>query len=474
MSFTRRIKAAVKAWYEAERYRPGRPYTPRTHQDARLDISKATRVILQGKARYWERNSALINRLADIFECYVVGSGLQVNPASSDQEWNDRAKVWWRTWERFADIASRQTFGTLQGLITRAWFIDGEAFVLLVQGETGRPRLQILEAHRVETPPDLQDKEGSSIVDGVEIDPSSGRPVKYWIWEPIGNGQKKYKALPAEQVLHVFEPQRPGQYRGLPFFTAALNTIDDLDELKKLEQKAARSASIVANILVNVTGEVDPAELLRNGGAVDTASTGSEVTAYQERLGGETIVLKAGEDLKQFQSNRPSVVTRDYWRDLQAEVCASCGIPAVLVFPDQMQGTQYRGSLDMAATFFRSRSAVMQEVVRRIYEWVMREAGRRATRNNDQELLGAPQDFWRVSIQPPRSVNVDVGRNSAAMLAELAAGATNFELIYAPQGLDWREEGSKLAEQLQYFEALGIKLPFLNGANSANREEPQP
>lgn len=468
MNLARRIRFVARACYEAARWRPGRPYTPTTYQDARKDLSKATRQKLQEFARYWERNSPLVNRLADLFECYTVGSGLQVSPDSSLPDWNTAARSWWRTWERFADIASRQTFGTLQGLIARSWFLDGECFVFLVFGESGRPRLQVVEAHRVETPPQLSDKEGITVVDGVAINQSNGRPEGYWIWEQNAKGEKVFRQAPADQVIHVFEPSRPGQYRGIPFVTSALITLDYLDELKRLELKAARSAAVVANIIKNATGEIDPAELLRNGGAVTTASTG-EVTAYQERLGGETIVLRTGEELSQFQSNRPSVVTMQYWRDLQSEVCAACGIPAVLVFPDTMQGTQYRGSLDMAAAFFRARSAVMQEVVRRIYEWVMRNSIDR-----EAELRGAPKDFWRVSIPQPRSVNVDVGRNSAAQMNELANGATNFEQIFGPQGLDWREEAKKLAEQIQFFAGLGIKLPFLQGQTSTPTERTVP
>lgn len=467
MTFSSRIRFVARACYEAARWRPGRPRIPTTYQDPRMDLDKATRQRLQEKARYWERNCALVGRLADVFECYTVGSGLQVNPSSSDSAWNEAAKGWWRIWERFADVSSRQTFGTLQGLLARSWFVDGEVFVLLTQGgapggRAGRPRLQLIEAHRCETPPDRAKDEGVSIVDGVEIDPGNFRPTGYWIWQPAKGGTKEFRLIPAESVIHVFEPSRPGQYRGLPFFTSALNTIDDLDELKRLEMKAARAAAVVANIIKTQSGEVNPLDLIASGGAVTESSTTGEVAAYQEKLGGETLVLKSGEELAQFQSNRPSVVTREYWRDLQAEVCASAGIPAVLVYPDQMQGTQYRGSLDMAAAFFRSRSAVMQEVVRRIYEYVMG-----SSRNTEKELRGSPDDYFAVSIQPPRSVNVDVGRNSSAMLAELAAGATNFEMVYGPQGLDWREEMKKLSDQLAYAESLGIKLPFLNGAKPA-------
>ncbi len=463
MTFTSRIRFVARACYEAARWRPGRPRIPTTYRDAREDLDKWTRQRLQEKARYWERNCALVGRLADVFECYTVGSGLQVNPSSSSSAWNEAAKGWWRVWERFADVSSRQTFGTLQGLLARSWFVDGEVFVLLTQGgapagKVGRARVQVIEAHRCETPPDRTKDEGVSVVDGVEIDTGNGRPTGYWFWQPGQGNTKVFRLYPAESIVHVFEPSRPGQYRGLPFFTSALNTIDDLDELKRLEMKAARAAAVVANIIKTQSGEVNPLDLIASGGAVSESSSTSEVTAYQEKLGGETLVLKTGEDLAQFQSNRPSVVTREYWRDLQAEVCASAGIPAVLVYPDQMQGTQYRGSLDMAAAFFRSRSAVMQEVVRRIYEYVIG-----SSKDREKGLEGAPTDYYAVSIQPPRSVNVDVGRNSAAMIAELGAGATNFEMVYGPQGLDWREELKKLSDQLAFASSLGLKLPFLAG-----------
>lgn len=468
MNFLARMKFGARAFWEATRYRQGRPRIATTYQSAREDYTRSTRQRLQELARYWERNSALVNRLADLFECYVVGpQGLRVNPASADAAWNENALAWWKKWERYADVATLQGFGVLQGMVAREWFIDGEAFIIKVQGDNGIPRLQVIEAHRVETPPEKSTEEGVTVCDGVQIDTVTGRPTGYWVWTPDAKKQKAFRLIPAEMVIHVFEPSRAGQYRGIPFLSSALNTLDDLDELKRLELKAARAAAVVANIIENAAGEFDPVALYQNGGAISQAASG-EVTAYQQRLGGETIALRAGEKLTQFKSDRPSVVTREYWSSLQAEICAACGIPAILVFPDTMQGTQYRGSLDMASTFFRARSAVMQEVVRRVYEWVMGYAIRE---------IGKPPEYWyAVSIQPPRAVNVDVGRNSAAMLAELAAGVTNYELIYAPEGLDWREEMTALAAQREYAKGIGliasgggdVQVTALNGAQVAS------
>jgi hypothetical protein len=67
-SFFQRAKSAVKSFYEGARYRIGYPWLPTTYQSAHLDIAAATPQTLHAKARYFERNSPLVNRLVDVFE----------------------------------------------------------------------------------------------------------------------------------------------------------------------------------------------------------------------------------------------------------------------------------------------------------------------------------------------------------------------------------------------------------------------
>ena len=67
-------------------------------QDARLDLTKATRERLQSYSRDWDCNSPLYSKLADTWEQYTVGTGIQFSSASSDPEWNKAADdVWNRT-----------------------------------------------------------------------------------------------------------------------------------------------------------------------------------------------------------------------------------------------------------------------------------------------------------------------------------------------------------------------------------------
>lgn len=450
----------IFARYEGAAWSPDRSWIPAGINGARIDIAAGTRLELVRKSRYFERNNAIVNRLADLFECYTVGTGLQANPASSSPEWNLRAKSWWDEWTDFPDLTSLAGFGTVQALIARTWFIDGEVFIKLTRGESGRPRVQLIEGHRVQTPPELQSMEGRGIVDGILLD-RNGRPAAYYIADEDEKGRLSFSApTPADAIIHIFEPSRPGQYRGLPFLYPVINELHDLDDLHILEMKAAKDAAEITNVVKTKSGELpNRADMIRSraSGSV-TLATGETVTEtkneyYQPRTGGRTVVMQRDDELEQFRSERPGVVTRDYWKYKTELVCTGVGIPYVLVFPDSMQGTVYRGALDMANAFFRSRSAVIAEAVRRIYRFVMLWASA-----NEPTLRDKPGDWKAVAIHPPRAVNVDVGRNSSAMLAELEKGATNYELIYAPLGLDWREQFRKLAEQKAFAAELGLTM----------------
>ncbi len=143
---------------------------------------------------------------------------------------------------------------------------------------------------------------------------------------------------------------------------------------------------------------------------------------------------------------------REYWRQLTEKVCAGVGIPYVLVYPESMQGTVYRGALDMSAVWFKSRHQVMSSAARRIYEYVMEYAIK-----SDPTLNDAPADWYEVAITAPRSPNVDVGRNSAAQLKELEAGILTYDEVYGSRGLDWRSALEAKAQQALFIRELANK-----------------
>jgi lambda family phage portal protein len=460
--------------YEAgQRGGTSRSFLPAWVQDARFDADSATRTEILRKSRYFERNNGIVNRLADLFEQYVVGAnGLQIIPSSANDVWNEKAQLSWTEWQEFCDLTSLQSFAGIQSLVARSWFIDGEIFILLTRGDqigpagerlaANRPRIQLIEAHRVETPSAMWDQEGKTIIDGIQID-KNGRPTAYWVRDNFDGNT--YTPIPANRMIHVFEACRPGQYRGLPFLYPVMNDLHDLDDLQLFEMKAAKEAAEITNVVENGSGEISSAASLRRERVNQTTQNASGVETTESRtkwirdvLGGRSIALKLGESFKQFVSERPSVATKEYWDYITSKVCAGTGISKMLVFPWSLQGTIARGDYDIANAFFRSRSAVLASAFTRVYLFYMEWA-----KSNDSRIFDPPGDWKSVTVRPPRGCNVDIGRNSQAMLAELEAGATTYDAIYGALGLDYRRELRKKAKEAAYIRALATEFKITPG-----------
>ena len=323
MNKLRAIWDIIRGNYEATRYSPNRTTIYGGLQHARMDMTASTREEMTRLAIYFEKNNPIVQRLSDIWECYTVGAGLQIMPASSSPDWNKRAKKWHTQWELYPDINSRQTFGTLMSLVARSWFIQGGILILFVEGAKtpGRPaypRLQLVEGRLCATPPDLRDREGESIIDGCQVD-SRGRTIGYYIADEDSKGRKIFSGpRPAESVIHVFEPSRAGQYRELSLLHAVMNELRDLDDLHVLEMIACKDAAEKSNIVTTATGELNPASMIRQRGSgtqqtvTGVDSTGDRAEFISQALGGRTIAMRTGEAINQFRSERPSVITASF------------------------------------------------------------------------------------------------------------------------------------------------------------------
>lgn len=471
--------AAITNRYEGAWPSPDRSFVPAALQPARQDISACTRRELQRRSRYWEKNSAYANRMGDLVEQYTVGTGLVLQPDSSSPEFNQAASEYFTEWSKAPDIGSNWSFGKIQSIIARTFFFDGEHFVLKVRGPDGSPKIQLVEGDMVNTPPDKVDGEG--LADGVILN-SFGRPTGYYIgstsWEK-GAPVTTYRPVGQEFVIAVMEPGRTGQNRGLPYLYPVLNDLHDLEDLQMLEMQAAKSAAEKTEIITTSTGEVTAAQLRAARFGVVKPADGKACppqdagTYYNTVFGGRAKVVRTGDKYEQFVGQRPSDATRQYWRLLEEKICIGVGIPFVVVSPDTMQGTVFRGALDMANSFFRSRWQVLAESFAEIYAYAL-EGGRAKV----PALRDPPADWRNVAVHPPRSVNVDVGRNSSAMLGEYSAGTTNLRAIYAEQGQNWKPERRQWFEEraydLELQEEFGVPAPAIGSPLPPPGEEPTP
>jgi len=450
-------RTAPAAYYEGAQWKAGEQgWIFGALQDQRLDATAMTRKELMRKSRAFERNNAFQNRLADIFEQYTVGAGgLAVVSASKD------ATTYFNQWAKDCDALGLMDFGTLQTVAARNWFVDGECFLVKVI-VNGRLKLQLVEGHRVETPGFLASGEGITIVDGVGID-AAGR--KTGIWVNVGNetayatsGDEQWKFVRAADVYHIYEPSRAAMYRGLPFCYPVMNDLNDLDDLQKLVNQVAKQAATIGNVTTNRTGELPTRDARRVGIRINTANAAGQTTVkapgdyYQVKFGAQEIALQHGDSIKQFQAERPNLAEREHWDYLTGKICIGQGIAKQLVWPYSIQGTVARADNEVSAAFFRARSAVMQCAVRWVFCNVIAWA-----QDFDRQVLRGGFNFVNyenVVVRAPRSPNVDVGRNSKALVNELESGLRTFQDIYAEAGQDWTEQLTQKAKEAAFIKNL--------------------
>lgn len=437
----RRSGVTIENFYEAgRRWQFGdRSYIWSYTTDARFDANQATRLELVRKIRYFEQNNPLVQALADVFEQYVVGAnGLIISPGSSDQVWNTLAKEYFNEWSVFPDLTSLQDWPCLQGLIARTWFIDGEVFILKTRGETPpyRPRIQLIEGHRVATPPGLVGEEGKTIIDGCTID-KRGRTTGYWI--ASGVDMSEFTWRPASEVIHVFEPNRISMYRGITHFYAVLNLMHDLDDLLRWEMAKAKEAAETSGIIKTPTGELlNDQEEFDNQTETDTTGIGESnpLTEYYQRIFGPTKkVMKIGDEYEIPQNNNPTANQQWYYRYIGEQICVGVGTPIEVIYPSaELGGAPYRGMLSKSSSQFKCRSAFLGSKFKQVWIYVVGTGV-----DQDQRIAKKPKDWTKTKVRPPKSIDVDVGRNSAAMLSEWKAGTRTLESICLETGDDVEE-----------------------------------
>lgn len=436
-------------------------------RDVRWDLNNATRSQLVLWSRELEENGGIYVALVGLFEKFTVGAnGLQFIPNSSDTAWNQKARDWWTGWERVCDLTSLQHFGTIQNLIARTWFKDGEIFILKTYGRdrdgVKRPRIQLIECQRVRSPASLPLPQ--RIFDGVEVN-DIGRPVAYWI--SSGLDDKVVTRVDAANVVHIFEPVRANQYRGIPIPYAVLNDIIDYRQLMAYEMLKAKDNADTSRVFKTNTGDVPAGQVFKSkfndAGTTNTgAATVESRTRYLEKATGAKIIgLLPNEEMAEHVSSGVSAGTQYQHEEVLSVICAGVEISKQLVMPSSMQGTVVRADLDSCAMSFRCRSAFLANALAYIYRWALTEA---IYANENGLGVNVPDDYLKVTARPPRAPNVDVGRNSAAIIAEIKAGLRTYEGTIGEMGGDWREVFTQKGQELAFAAEVEKKFTLPAGA----------
>lgn len=238
---------------------------------ANSEIGMAS-VTLRNRSRDLSRNNPHAKKAISVLVTNVVGSGIKPSIQVSGNRYAKNTKKAWREWAESTecDFEGRKTFSGIQCMVARAVFESGECFVRAQRDSTAKPiplRLQVLESDFLDITKDgIQTTGGGYIMQGIEFD-ATGRRVAYWLYAVHPGENRIYRSMasarvPADEVLHIFYAERPGQIRGVPVGVSAmlrLKSLDEYDDAELMRKKVAACFSVF------ITDQGDPLPGEKNG-----------------------------------------------------------------------------------------------------------------------------------------------------------------------------------------------------------------
>lgn len=196
---------------------------------------------LRNRAREMERNNTYVESAIGKIANNVVGTGVIPTPILSSRPQEKKIKKLWEAWagKNKCDWDGHLDFYGIQNLVIRTAALSGECIIrkrIVKDKSLPLPlQLQVLEADFIDTFKHGPLDNGGFIFYGVEFD-RDRKVVAYWLYEDHPgdsvqfNFNFKSNRYPVDDIIHIFEKKRPGQFRGVPTGAAAMLRLKDLDE----------------------------------------------------------------------------------------------------------------------------------------------------------------------------------------------------------------------------------------------------
>ena len=408
-----------------------RRYIYATPQDTRMDVTTASRRQVLGLARYMYYNDPVVRGAIDCITRNSIGPGIKCQARTADEGWNEATEEWFHNWSLACDVRGLLDFNTLQQVACRTMLRDNELFVILTDNGDGWPQLQLIEAHRCETPAYLgTDKR---ISDGVRINPQ-GRPLSYYI--RTGDGDK-FTEVQAADVIVLAERDRPDELRSISRLVSCLNLLQDRQEILEFETAGAKRAGAIGLAL----------EGQGSTGFFGPDSTSDDGITTDKILGGGAIWnLPAGKTLKEIKNDRPGPNLQEFMDQFLRAAAAGLGLPYEYMWKADLSGPSQRFILAQAQRRFDEVSqAIITQLVSRVRLWALAKGIKRGDLTPPRGM----DRWWNAVYHTPKRTTIDAGRDSAADREDLKLGIRTLADIAAERGDDWQEiVEQRIAEQV--------------------------
>lgn len=221
--------------------------------------------ILRGRARELSRNNPVARSYLKLLVANVLGEhGVRYRPMVRNNDdklnlpLNEKISSAFKEWSRRGNctVDGKLSFRGVQNLVLKTVATDGEAFVRLVPGFKNKYAfaLQLIDADQIDVLFQRWPSPGENEIRlGVEVD-VWGKPVAYHV-NPAHpsdmGGSLVRERIPAQYILHLYDPERVAQTRGVTWLSPCMLEMRMLGGYTEAELVAARVAAAKLGFFVH-------------------------------------------------------------------------------------------------------------------------------------------------------------------------------------------------------------------------------
>lgn len=441
---------------------------------------KSQLATIRMRARELEQNSDLARSFFSLNETHIVGPDgftLQVQGKKSngkpDDEGNRRVEREYRRWSRrgVCEITGKYSEQSADRVNVRTTARDGEC---LVRMHDVRPThrnpwgfvIELLDPARLDHMLNVDLKDGNRVRLGVELN-RAGRPVAYWLKTGERSGwvyqRDKHERVPAEDIIHWFEPDRPEQLRGVSWMASGMLDIHQLDQYREAAIVAARSGASKMGWVINKGG---------NGHAMDLADevddNGDLIEEMEPGLIGH---LNGDYSFTGFDPKYPHENYEPFTKATKRDLAMGLGVSYHGLTGDltDVNFSSIRsGTLEERERWKVKQDGYASTVKERIYlRWLINAVfhGRLGGNVSQEEMISRYSEHrW----QGRRWSWVDPKKDIETVILAINAGLTSPQRVAAEMGMDVDEVLNQIAEFQAMVETKKISFPVI----SVSKAEP--
>lgn len=412
------------------------------------------------RSRELARNNPHARRFLQLSAENIVGpkgitlqARVQDAAGNQDAATNRMLEAAWADWARPGVCTPDRRYGfkdVLWGMVL-AERREGEALLRILPGWRGnryRFAVQPLDTDLLDIEYNVPPGRGQNEIRmGVEIDAFEA-PVAYWLWtnhpSDTSRTDRERVRVPADEIIHYYDPMRPGQTRGYPKMAAVMLTVRHRLAYLEAEIMAARLGAS-KSVWFKLDPDVYPDP--------DQSMEGFTLEAKP----GVHEALPPGVEAQTWDPTHPTTAFEAFDRSMLRTVATGLDVSYASLTGD-LENVNYSsiraGMVAERAVWEREQDRLVDHVCRRVYlEW-MRWAMTAGAIQDARRFVELAAHEWQ-----PRGWDwVDPYKDAQGKALEIKMGLTSRKRIAARRGVDVETVFNELSDEAALADDLDINV----------------